>query len=227
MKKTRIFAGLMAAAVAATAMTAAVSAYSLGDKPLGKNWSLNVTIPAEAFEDLTADNYVTITFTPDADEQEYWSIKPMDSSWAFIDENGVGGPELAEGKDAYPVQYDWTSISFKVSADYLDAIKESGMIIIGHSLVLHELTITDGVVEEHASLASYDADDDGAADETPSEETPTEETPSDEAPSTATGNTAAATTDKTNADTGVEGVAAFAGVALVAAAAVAISRKRK
>lgn len=222
MKKTRIIAGLMSAAVAATAMTAAVSAYSLGDKPLGKNWSLNVTIPAEAFEDLTADNYVTITFTPDADEQEYWSIKPMDSSWAFIDENGVGGPELAEGKDAYPVQYDWTSISFKVSADYLDAIKESGMIIIGHSLVLHELTITDGVVEEHASLASYDADDDGTADETPSQETPSEETTS-----AATGNTSAATTDKTNADTGVEGVAAVAGVALIAAAAVAISRKRK
>ena len=215
----------MAAAVAATAMTAAVSAYSLGDKPLGKNWSLNVTIPAEAFEDLTADNYVTISFTPDADEKEYWSIKPMDSSWAFIDENGVGGPELAEGKDAYPVQYDWTSISFKVSADYLDAIKESGMIIIGHSLVLHELTITDGVVEEHAALSSYD--EEAPAEEAPAEEAPSQEAPAEEAPSNATGNTAAATTDKTNADTGVEGVAAFAGVALVAAAAVAISRKRK
>lgn len=221
----------MAAATAAMAMTAAASAYSLGDKPLGKNWSLNVTIPAEAFADLTADNYVTITFTPDADEQEYWSIKPMDSSWAFIDENGVGGPELADGKDAYPVESDWTSISFKVSADYLDAIKESGMIIIGHSLVLHELTITDDVVETHAPLGS-NAEEETPSEETPSEETPSEETPSEEAPaeeapSNATGNTSAPTTDKTNADTGVEGVAAVAGVALVAAAAVAISRKRK
>ena len=212
MKKTRIFAGLMSAAVAAAAMTAAVSAYSLGDKPLGKNWSLNVTIPAEAFEDLTADNYVTISFTPDADEEEYWSIKPMDSSWTFIDPNGEGGPELAEGKDAYPVESDWTSITFKVPADFVDAIKESGMIIIGHSLVLHELTISDEAPAAPAAPA-----DDGAADETPS----------DEAPSNNTGDTSAATTDKANADTGVEGVAVVAGAALVAAAAVAVSRKRK
>ena len=212
MKKTRIFAAVAAASAAAIAMTAAVSAYDLGDKPLGKNWSLNVTIPADAFADLTADKYVTISFTPDADEQEYWSIKPMDSTWAFIDENGAGGPELAEGKDAYPVQYDWTSISFKVPADYLDAIKEGGMIIIGHSLVLHELTITDGVVEEHASLASYETDGDDAADDTASN---------------TNGNTSAPTGDKTNADTGVEGVAVVAGVALIASAAVVISRKRK
>ena len=217
MKKTRIFAGVMAAATAAMAMTAAASAYDLGDKPLGKNWSLNVTIPAEAFADLTADNYVTITFTPDADEEEYWSIKPMDSSWTFIDENGEGGPELAEGKDAYPVLSDWTSISFKVPAAFVDTIKESGMIIIGHSLVLHEMTITDDVVEVHGPVNGDDAADDSAADDTAS----------DDASSNETGDTAAPTSDKTNADTGVEGVAVVAGAALVAAAAVAVSRKRK
>ena len=202
MKKTRIFAAVAAASAAAIAMTAAVSAYDLGDKPLGKNWSLNVTIPADAFADLTADNYVTITFTPDADEQEYWSIKPMDSSWTFIDERGEGGPELADGKDAYPVESDWTSITFKVPSDFVDSIKEGGMIIIGHSLVLHEMTISD-----QAPAAPQPApSDDGAG---------------------SNGDTSAATGDKTNADTGVEGTAVAAGTALLAASAVIISKKRK
>ena len=53
----------------------------------------------------------------------------------------------------------------------------------------------------------------------------------DDAPATdaapATGDTAAATTDKTNADTGVEGVAVVAGLAIVAAGAVVIAKKRK
>lgn len=210
MKKTRIFAAVAASAVAAAALTAAASAYSLGDKPLGKNWSLNVTVPAEAFEELTADNYVTITFTPDADEEEYWSIKPMDSSWTFIDENGEGGPELADGKDAYPVESDWTSITFKVPADFVDNIKEGGMIIIGHSLTLHELTISN---EAPAGTGSDSTDDstDSTADSTDN----------------GTGSTSAATDDKGNADTGVEGVAAIAGIALLASAAVVISRKRK
>ena len=43
----------------------------------------------------------------------------------------------------------------------------------------------------------------------------------------ATGNTATPTADKTNADTGVEGVAVVAGLAIVAAGAVVVAKKRK
>lgn len=50
-----------------------------------------------------------------------------------------------------------------------------------------------------------------------------------EATTAAAGDTsaAAATTDKNNADTGVEGVAAIAGIAIVAAGAVVVAKKRK
>lgn len=199
MKTTKLFAGIIAAATAVSSLAIAANAYDLGDKALGKNWSLNCTIPAEAFADLTADSYVTITYTTDddaadADGNEYWSIKPMDSTWAFIDPNGEGGPTLAEGKDAYPVEKGTTSITFKVPADYLESIKSGGMIIIGHALHLQEMTISD--------------------------EAPT-------APAPDNGNTDAPTADKNTPDTGVEGVAVIAALAIVATGAVVVARKRK
>lgn len=90
-------------------------------------------------------------------------------------------------------------------------------------------------------LISYDANGNitynvaDAADE-PVEETPadveftaTEETPADDTADNTADDTAAdaTTADKGSPDTGVEGVAAVAGVAVVAAGAVALSRKRK
>ena len=48
-----------------------------------------------------------------------------------------------------------------------------------------------------------------------------------EAPAAGTGNTSTTTTDKNNADTGVEGVAVVAGLAIVAAGAVVVAKKRK
>ncbi|WP_286140552.1 hypothetical protein, partial [Duncaniella freteri] len=109
---------------------------------MGKNWSINVQVPASEFADLTADSYVTVEFDADQAEEEYWSIKPMDSAWTFIDPNGVGGPELAEGKDAYPLQKEDTSITFKVPADVVDSIKTGGMVFIGHSITLKTLTVS-------------------------------------------------------------------------------------
>ena len=55
------------------------------------------------------------------------------------------------------------------------------------------------------------AEDDGAATEAPA----------------ATGNTSTTTSDKNNADTGVEGVAVVAGIAVLAAGAIVIAKKRK
>lgn len=196
----KLLAGVAAAASAALVLTSAVSAYDFGDKNLGKNWSINATVLGSEFADLTADSYVTVTFEADQAEEEYWSIKPMDSTWTFIDPNGVGGPELAEGKDAYPVEKDWTSITFKVPEEFIDSIKEGGMIFIGHSVTLKTLTIsTEAPATQAPAAASADN----------------------------TGNTNASTGDKTNADTGVEGVAVIAAISLIAGAAVVISRKRK
>lgn len=201
MKAFKLLAGVAAAASAALVLTSAVSAYDFNDKNLGKNWSINATVLGSEFADLTADSYVTITFEADQAEEEYWSIKPMDSTWTFIDPNGVGGPELAEGKDAYPVEKDWTSITFKVPEEFIDSIKEGGMIFIGHSITLKTLTI--------------------------STEAPATQAPAAASADNNTGNTNASTGDKTNADTGVEGVAVIAAISLIAGAAVVISRKRK
>ena len=165
---------------------------------MGKNWSINVQVPASEFADLTADSYVTVEFDADQAEEEYWSIKPMDSAWTFIDPNGVGGPELAEGKDAYPLQKEDTSITFKVPADVVDSIKTGGMVFIGHSITLKTLTV--------------------------SSEAPVTEAPATETAPAGDANTS--TGDKTNADTGVEGVAAVAAIAVIAGAAVVICKKR-
>lgn len=211
MKKTRIISAVSAAAMSAVILTSAVSAYDFGDKNLGKNWSINVQVPASEFSELTADSYVTVTFEADQAEEEYWSIKPMDSSWTFIDPNGEGGPELAEGKDAYPVQKEDTSITFKVPSDFIDSVKEGGMVFIGHSITLKTLTVSAEAPVTEAAPAETEA----APAETEAAET-----------EAATGNTAAPTQDKSNADTGVEGVAVLAGIAALAAAAVVISKKR-
>ena len=205
MKNVKLFSAVAAAAASAVILTSTVCSYDFGDKNLGKNWSLNATVGASEFADLTADSYVTITFEADQTEEEYWSIKPMDSTWTFIDPNGEGGPALAEGKDAYPVEKEATSITFKVPADFVDSIKEGGMIFIGHSITLKTLTIST---------------------EAPVTEAPTTEAPANTEAPAAAGNTSAPTQDKSNADTGVEGVAALAGIAAVACAALLISKKR-
>lgn len=206
MKKTKLLSAAAATAVSALILTSAVSAYDFNDKNLGKNWSINAQVGASEFAELTADSYVTVTFEADQTEEEYWSIKPMDSSWTFIDPNGEGGPELAEGKDAYPVQKEDTSITFKIPADFIDSVKESGMVFIGHSITLKTLTVSDEApVTEPAVTEPAPAETEDTA-----------------------GNTdfSAPTQDKSNADTGVEGVAVLAGIAAVAAAAIVISKKR-
>lgn len=219
MKKTSIFAALAASAVAASALTAAASAYSLNDKNLGKNWSLNVEVPASEFADVTADSYITITFTADPDETEYWCIKPCvnDGGWMFIaDEKYLAEGEdvvavLSEAKDTFAIESaDMTSVTFKVPSGAVDILKESGMPIIGHSITLHELTISD---EAPAAPAPAPSEGDDTTDDT------TDDTADD---------TDGSDKDRPdNPDTGIEGVAAVAGAALIAAAAVAVSRKRK
>lgn len=62
--------------------------------------------------------------------------------------------------------------------------------------------------------------------EAPATEAPAA-TPAETTAAAATGNTAAASGDKGNADTGVEGVAVVAGLAIVAAGAIVVAKKRK
>ena len=207
MKVSKLFAGVIASATALAVLTSSVAAYDLGNKDLGKNWSINVQVPASEFADLTADSYVTVTYETDKTEQEYWSLKPMDSSWTFIDPKGEGGPELSEAKDAYPIDVDSDSITFKVPADFIDTVKQGGLIFMGHSITLKTLTVSN---------------------EAPSTSEPSATVTEASGTGAVNGSTFDKTDDKNNQpNTGVEGVAVLAGVGLLAAAAVLLTKKRK
>lgn len=211
MKVSKLLAGIIASASALAVLTASVSAHDFGNKNLGKNWSINAAVPASEFASLTADSYVTVTYETDksdTSEDAYWSIKPMDSSWTFIDPNGEGGPELAEGKDAYPVDMDSSSITFKVPADFIDSIKEGGMIFIGHSITLKTLTVSNDAPATDAPATEAPAGTNAETDKV-------------------TGDTDNKTDDKNAPNTGVESVAVFAGIGILAAAAIVFAQKRK
>lgn len=225
MKLTKLLAGLVAAATAVAALTAGVSAYKFEfddgfEKKDGAplNWTDGRTVPGTEFEGLTADKYVKLTFEADQNEKEYWSIKPLyiaeDESWQFLDPDGVGGPFLAPAKDAYPVLKDWTDIYFKVPAGVIDAIKENGMIFLGHSVTLKTLELVDEAPPAKDPNASNE-------DETTADESKPEE--SKPADSNNSGND----TPKDPANTGIEGVAVLMGVGILAGTAVVISKKRK
>lgn len=213
MKKARLLTGIAVAATAAMAMTTMASAYDLGEKNLGKNWSLNIEVPASEFADVTADSYITITFTADPAETEYWCIKPCvnDGGWIFIAdakylaEGEDVGTTIADAGDSFTIDSaDVTSVTFKVPSGAVDLLKEGGMPIMGHSITLKELTISD-------EAPAAPAPDDGG----------------DETQAPDNGNTDVPTADKNTPDTGVEGVAIVAALAIVATGAVVVARKRK
>lgn len=204
MKSSKLFAGVIASVSALAVLTTSVAAYDFGNKDLGKNWSINAAVPASEFADLTADSYVTVTYETDKSEEEYWSLKPMDNSWTFIDPNGEGGPEIAETKDSYPIDVDSDSITFKIPADFIESIKKDGMVFIGHSITLKTLTVSNEAPSTSTEASATEAESSGT--------------------SQAGGNTG---DDKNTPNTGVEGVAVLTGVGMLAAAAVIFAKKRK
>ena len=167
MKKTRIFAALAAAAIAASAMTAAASAYDLGNFDLGIGWSNSIVVPPEELTDLTADSVITVTFETDPFENEYWCLKPLvdDGGWQFIIDYAAPGEDfiaaLSEpNHDTFGVEPDMTSVTFKVPAAAVDKVKETGLIFMGHSLVLKEMTIKNDAGAGAGSTGGAGADPD-------------------------------------------------------------------
>ena len=197
------FISVITAAAAVAAISATAGAYSI-NKDLGFGWSTSVTIGAEEFADVTPDTTVTITYNvneslADMDGQDYWCIKPMvnDAGWPFI--STLNGAVLSEGGDSYTLEMDSSSISFTIPADQLELLQNAGMAIMGHGIELLEMTFSD----EPAPA------EDSAAAETPAE-TPAETT----APT------------KGNPDTGVSGIAAVAGAAVIAAGVLFATRRK-
>lgn len=200
------FVSIMTAAAAVAAISVTAGAYSI-NKDLGFGWSTSVTIGAEEFADVTPDTTVTFTYNvneslADMDGQNYWCIKPMvnDSGWPFI--STLNGAVLSEGGDSYVIEMDSDSMSFTIPADQLELLQNAGMAVMGHGIELLEMTFSDAPAAE------------APAEETPAEEETAAETPAETAPA------------KGNPDTGVSGIAAAAGAAIVAAGALLVTRRK-
>lgn len=214
MKIRNLFTGIMAAVSAAAILAVGVSAYDL-NTDLGTFWSTSITVPSSEFAELTADSVVTVTFTTDdslADMEghDYWVIKPMvnDAGWPLI--TGISELTPSEDGSSYVVEPGDTSISFTIPADFVEPVQIAGVAFMGHGVTLGEITVSnDAAVETPAEVPA----------ETPAE-VPTE-APAD------TADTETTVPAKGNPDTGVEGVAAAAAVAVLGASAMVISRKRK
>lgn len=205
MKKTL---AVIASLAAAAAITTAAGAYDI-NTDLGFGWSTSVTIAGSEFENVTTDTTVTITYKADEtladlEGQDYWCIKPMinDASWPFI--NTLNGVELSEGGDSYVIDKDSSSISFTIPSEELEHLQVAGMAIMGHGIELYEMTFSDESAASPVETPTYDTVSD-AADETSAEVT---------APT------------KGNPDTGVEGIAAVAGTAIIAAGVLIAARRK-
>ncbi len=218
---------VITAAAAVAAISATAGAYSI-NKDLGFGWSTSATIGAEKFANVTPDTTVTITYNvneslADMDGQNYWCIKPMvnDAGWPFI--STLNGAVLSEGGDSYTLEMDSDSMSFTIPADQLELLQTAGMAVMGHGIELLEMTFSDEPVAAPSDSAENA--------ETPTEEPTASETPAETvAPSDSAENagTPAETTAPTkgNPDTGVSGIAAVAGAAVIAAGVLFTTRRK-
>ncbi|MFR8774532.1 MAG: NPXTG-anchored protein [Eggerthellaceae bacterium] len=218
---------VITAAAAVAAISATAGAYSI-NKDLGFGWSTSATIGAEEFANVTPDTTVTITYNvneslADMDGQNYWCIKPMvnDAGWPFI--STLNGAVLSEGGDSYTLEMDSDSMSFTIPADQLELLQTAGMAVMGHGIELLEMTFSDEPVAAPSDSAENA--------ETPTEEPTASETPAETvAPSDSAENagTPAETTAPTkgNPDTGVSGIAAVAGAAVIAAGVLFTTRRK-
>ena len=218
---------VITAAAAVAAISATAGAYSI-NKDLGFGWSTSATIGAEEFANVTPDTTVTITYNvneslADMDGQNYWCIKPLvnDAGWPFI--STLNGAVLSEGGDSYTLEMDSDSMSFTIPADQLELLQTAGMAVMGHGIELLEMTFSDEPVAAPSDSAENA--------ETPTEEPTASETPaetvapSDSAENAGTPAETAAPT-KGNPDTGVSGIAAVAGAAVIAAGVLFTTRRK-
>ena len=223
MKIRNLFTGIMAAVSAAAIITAGASAYDL-NTDLGTFWSTSITVPSAEFAELTTDSVITVTFTTDdslADMEghSYWVIKPMvnDAGWPLI--SGISELTPSEDGSSYVVEPGDTSVSFTIPADFVEPVQIAGIAFMGHGVTLGEITVSnDAAAEAPTDVAEEPAE----VVDTPADvvDAPAEvvDTPAD---------TETTAPSKGNPDTGVEGVAAAAAVAVLGASAMLISRKRK
>ena len=197
-------------------------------------------IVVSAHSDLTSE---------DADLYNKYNWATAGQFWGVIDEDlGLETLDTAQTIQAVKVG-DYT---YKIEADVINPVANGDIgnlslyrvFMQAWSFTMSDIEVVETVLSDSEGnvLASFDALGNvtyGAAsaeapvEEAPADEAPADETPADDTYVTATvdaeapAETTATTPAKGSPDTGVEGVAAVAGVAIVAAGAVVLSKKRK
>lgn len=210
MKLKRLIASTVAAVLSVTAVAASASAYDFGTQNR-LSWDPAVDVPAEEFAELAEKPVITLTFETREMPDGWYGIKPCydaESGWDFVTD-ASNQAELTEGKDCYLIQKEQTTMSFTVPEAMIPVIKENGIHFLGYAVNLKTMTLS--------AAASGDTPTEPAGTDAPAGTEPN-----------AGGDTQTPTGgDKTNADTGVEGVAVVAGLAIISAGAIIVSKKRK
>lgn len=192
------FVSVITMAAAALAITATAGAYSI-DTDLGFGWSTSVQISSEEFADVTPDTVVTFTYTVDE------TLADMEGQdyWCIktmVDDAG------------------WPFISTLVGPT-LSESGDSYVIDMESSSMSFTIPAEDLELVQNAGMAIMGHGIE--LHEMTFSEAPAATTPADDTTATDT-----SADDKGNPDTGVEGVAAVAGAALVAAGALFLTKKR-
>ena len=253
MNMKKIMAGVVASVVAVGAMAVTASAAE-GYLDISTNWNNDPIVPANGIEwdggnfnswtgagilvpegvDLNGDNAAdyTITLTAVVDMETFetqWNENNYGEEAFYTD--GIilklgGSTPYAEGKGAIMVQTNddgsvVDTYTLTLTADKINNNTDGtwySAIQLGHVQGLKSLTIA------YSAPDAAPAEDEGG-DAAPAEDEGTA-APAEDEGTAGTGNTSAPTTDKQNANTGVEGVAVVAGLAIIAAGAVVVAKKR-
>ncbi len=197
MKLRKIFA-MAASALAATAVLALnASAYEL-NKDLGIFWSANITVPGSEFADITENSVITITYTVDQ------SLADVDGQayWSFKPMVNDAGWPFIDGITDLVSSEDGTSYVIDPETSEINfsfpAEDIEHIQLAGIAIIGHGITLNDMTISEGTADAPV-ADTDAPV----------------------------AGGDKASPDTGVEGVAAVAGVAALSAGAMLLTKKRR
>ena len=209
MKLKRLIASTVAAALSVSAVAVSASAYDFGTKNR-LAWDPEVLVPAEEFAELAEKPVITLTLETREMPDGYYCVKPCwdaENGWDFIMDETDTCPTMPEAKDSYTIEKDQTTLTFTVPERMIPTIQENGIHFLGYAVNLLTMTLSE---EAAASAPANDPTDDNKAPE-----------------ADAAGDTNQPTGDKNSPDTGVEGVAVVAGIAVIAAGAMVISKKRK
>lgn len=102
-----------------------------GSEDLRTDWSTSVSIPAEKFADIKADDTLVFTFTKGS--ADYFQIKIMDGDWTPLASPKTNEWDCVELSDSpYEV---------KISAADASALKSKGMVISGYGVVLKSVAV--------------------------------------------------------------------------------------